>query len=46
MWPYSMLMFGSAKVVVGDLDAFIAEISKHIGLEEKFLTRSLGFVGI
>ena len=43
MWPYSKLMFGSAEVVAGDLDAFIAEISKHIGLEWKFLARSLGF---
>ena len=29
--------------VVGELDEFIAEISKHIGLEWKFLARSLGF---
>ena len=29
--------------MVGDLDEFIAEISKHIGLEWKFLARSLGF---
>ena len=33
-------MFGSAEIVVGDL---ITEISKHIGLEWKFLARSLGF---
>lgn len=32
-----------AEIVVGDLDEFIAEISKHIGLEWKFLARSLGF---
>jgi hypothetical protein len=29
--------------VIGDLDEFIGEISKHIGLEWKFLARSLGF---
>ena len=29
--------------MVGDLDGFIAEISKHIGFTWKFLARSLGF---
>ena len=29
--------------VVGDLDEFITEISKHIGLEWPFLARSFGF---
>jgi hypothetical protein len=29
--------------VIGDLDKFINEISKHIGLEWKFLARSLSF---
>ena len=29
--------------MVGDLNEFIEEISKHIGLEWKFLARSLGF---
>ena len=33
----------SIENVVGDLNEFIAEISKHIGLEWKFLARSLGF---
>ena len=31
------------EVVVGDLEKFIAEISKHIGLEWKSLARALGF---
>ena len=43
MWPYSILIFGSAEVVVCDLDTFIAEILKYIGLEWKFLVRSLEF---
>ena len=30
-------------MVVGDLDDFIGEISKHIGLEWKFLARELDF---
>ena len=29
--------------MVGDIEKFIVEISKHIGLEWKFLARSLGF---
>ena len=29
--------------IADDVDEFIAEISKHIGLEWKFLARSLGF---
>jgi hypothetical protein len=32
-----------AENVIGDLDDFIGEISKHIGLGWKFLARSLGF---
>ena len=36
-------MASSSENVVGDLDVFIAEISKHICYDWKFLARPLGF---
>ena len=39
---YSFLLTENFSVV-GDLDEFIGEISKHIGMQWMFLARSLGF---